>query len=217
MKYLLTLSTLFFGICFGESAADFIKLLPHSSSGRILEDCLAARRSVRDFTSDTLTLQQVSNLFWAAQGITDTNRGLRTAPSAVATYPLEVYLVSGQRVFSYRPKGHELVLLKTGDLHSDFAKACFNQPAVQKAPISIVIATAPERTSAKFGEMAMRFILLEAGHVAQNVLLEAVALGLASVPMCAFSEEQVSKVMGLDMLKEKIVPLYVLPVGVPVQ
>lgn len=182
----------------------------------IFEDCLASRRSIRNYTSDSLTLQQISNLLWAAQGITDTGMGLRTAPSAVRTYPLEVFMISSQGIFNYRPKGHELVILKKGDFRSDFAKACLNQPAVKNAPVSIVIAAAPERTSAKFGDMAMRFIFLEAGHVAQNILLEAVALGLASVPMCAFSEEQVSKVMGLEELKEKIVPLYVLPVGVPV-
>ncbi len=182
----------------------------------ILEDCLASRRSIRDYTSDSLTLQQISNLLWAAQGVTDTSMGLRTAPSAVRTYPLEIFMVSSQGVFNYRPKGHELITLKKGDFRSDFAKACFNQPAVKKAPVSIVITAAPERTSAKFGDMAMRFILLEAGHVAQNILLEAAALGLASVPMCAFSEEQVSKVLGLEEMKEKIVPLYVLPVGVPV-
>ena len=176
---------------------------------------MSSRRSVRSFADDTLTPQQVSNLLWAAQGITDTNRGLRTVPSAGATYPLEVYLLAPQGIFHYDPALNSLSVLKLQDARQELANACYSQPWVARAQISIVLCAIPERTSGRYGDRTMRYILLEAGHAAQNILLEAAALNLGGVPIGAFDDKKVGALIGLDSAQENTIPLYINSIGVP--
>jgi SagB-type dehydrogenase family enzyme len=174
-----------------------------------LEEAMNARRSIRNYSDRELTIEQVSQLLWAAQGITDM-RGLRTAPSAGATYPLEVYIVKSDGLFRYRPQGHKLITVRSEDLRRKLADAAWGQGFIAEAPASIVISSVYDRVSSRYGQRGVRYADIEAGHAAQNVHLEAVALGLASVPVGAFDDEAVS---GLLELIEGEKPIYIIPVG----
>ncbi len=180
-----------------------------------VEEALLKRRSVREYATGYLTLQEVSQLLWAAQGITDP-RGLRTAPSAGALYPLEVYLVVGgvenlaPGVYKYIPDGHEILRILDGDKRAELADAALGQASVREAAVDIVITAVYERTTVKYGERGVRYVHLEAGHAAQNICLEATALNLGLVTVGAFYDEQVQTVLSLP---ENEQPLYIIPVG----
>lgn len=184
---------------------------PRPRGGISLEQVLAERRSVREFTEEPLTLDDLSQLFWAAQGIT-AGWGGRTAPSAGALYPLEVYAVTRDGLCHHLPEGHRAELLRSEDLREPLAAAALGQSAVADAPAVLVIAAVLRRTEVKYGERAERYVHLEAGHVAQNVLLQAVALGLGGVPIGAFSDRQVQRALALPADHE---PLYLIPLGHP--
>ena len=171
---------------------------------------MAARRSVRRFTPQALSIQQISQLCWAAQGITDTSRGLRTCPSAGATYPLEIYIVTAEGVDRYRPADHSLERHRDGDMRQALQAAAKNQTSVGGAPATFVIAAVASRTEKKYGDRALRYIHMEAGHCGQNILLEAVALGLGAVPVGAFRDDAVAKALSLPA---DHAPLYLIPVG----
>jgi len=175
-----------------------------------VEEALTRRRSVREFSPKDLTIEQVGQLAWAAQGITDIERGARTAPSAGALYPLEVYLVKRDGVFHYVPQGHKLLQLSGEDLRVSLSQAALGQSPVRAAPLNIVIAAVYQRTKVKYGPRAERYVHIEVGHVGQNLHLQAVALGLASVSIGAFEDAAVAKV--LDLPSEQS-PLYIIPVG----
>lgn len=179
-----------------------------------LEEVLSKRRSVRDFSSQELSLENISQLLWAAQGITQKHTGFRTAPSAGALYPIEIFLVKKDGVFHYIPQGHKIVKLTSNDLRESLAKACLFQGFVADAPIDIVITAIYERTTVKYGERGIRYVHLEAGHVCQNILLQATALGLGAVPVGAFDDGHVRKIINLS---GEYVPLYVVPVGYPAE
>jgi SagB-type dehydrogenase family enzyme len=184
-----------------------------ATTGRMsVEQALALRRSVRQFAAKELTIQQISQLAWAAQGITDPQRGFRTAPSAGALYPLEVYLVKRDGAFHYLPRGHKLAQRSPKDLRAPLAQAALGQSAVGEAPLDIVITAVYERTRVKYGARAERYVHIEAGHVGQNIHLQAVALGLRSVSIGAFDDDQVAKLLGLPAEER---PLYIIPVGYP--
>lgn len=213
---ILGLGIMLFSACPEGSVGETNANLPEPvSTGKSLEECLAQRRSTRSFTDDTLTHEQISTLLWAAQGITDTTRGFRTAPSAGATFPLETYVVTDKGIFLYDPGRHHVTLIKAGDERASLAKACWNQACVRGAPVSIVLCAVPERTSGRYGERAMRYIYMEAGHVAQNIHLEAVALGLGSVPVGAFDDDALARLLDLNEAEQKTIPLYVISIGVP--
>jgi len=182
---------------------------PRTDGELSLEETLAARRSIRDFTPEELTLEEISQLLWAAQGIT-ASWGGRTAPSAGALYPLEVYVATSDGLSRYLPEGHRAESISTADVRGASAEAALGQAAVAEAPAVFVITAVPARTEAKYGGRAERYVHMEAGHVAQNVLLQAVALGLAGVPMGAFADEEVARVLGLPPGE---VPLYLIPLG----
>jgi len=190
-----------------------VALPPPSTDGEMsLEQTLAKRRSIRQFARQDLTLEQIGQLAWAAQGITNPDTGFRTAPSAGATYPLELYLLTKDGVFRYMPKGHKLARVSAVDKRAALARAALGQGSVSGAPLDFVITGVYARTSAKYGERSERYVVLEAGHAAQNIHLQAVALGLGSVPVGAYTDEAVSKV--LDLPADEI-PLYIIPVGHP--
>ncbi|MBC7327622.1 SagB/ThcOx family dehydrogenase [bacterium] len=183
---------------------------PRLKGDMSLEEALAKRRSIRTFTGTPLSLQEISQLLWAAQGITEPNRGLRTAPSAGATYPYEVYIVLKEGVFHYIPKGHKIEKIKDGDLRGELSTAAFGQASVRDAELVFVLSAIYERTS-RYGERAKMFVDIEAGHIAQNILLQAVALKLGSVPVGAFDPKKVKEVTGIP--EGEIV--YLIPVGHP--
>lgn len=175
-----------------------------------LEETLKGRRSKRRFISRELTWEQISQLLWAAQGITGKAYEFRTAPSAGGTYPLEIYLVTSEGVYHYHPEGHELEQVAEGDVRPQLSRAALGQRFVERVPVDIVIAAVYERTERIYGRRAARYIYMEVGHVAQNIHLQAVALGVGSVPVGAFEDEQVAKVLSLP---ENRKPLYIIPVG----
>lgn len=177
-----------------------------------VEDAIARRRSVRRFRDKALTRQQISQLLWAAQGITDRGRGYRAAPSAGATYPLTVYAVTAEGIYRYLPAAHELQLVRKGDFRAPLARAALAQPWVATAPLDIVITAEPRRTTGRYGRRGMNYIYMEAGHAAQNIHLQAVSLGLGSVPVGAFDDDRVADIL---QLPEDHVPLYIIPTGHP--
>ena len=188
---------------------------PQYDSDVSIEQSFLNRRSIRSYTGEPLTLREVSQLLWAAQGITDP-RGFRTAPSAGALYPLEVYLVAGDvedltsGVYRYEPDGHQLARIIDGDKRAELADAALAQPCVKEGAISIVFAAVYERTTVKYGDRGIRYVHMEVGHAAQNLCLQAAAMGLGAVTVGAFYDEQVSKLLNL-LEDEK--PLYIIPVG----
>ena len=177
-----------------------------------LEEALTKRRSVREFSDTPLTLAELGQLLWAAQGTTHP-AGLRTAPSAGALYPLEVYAVTREGVYHYQPQGHRIIVHVQDDVRSALHAAALRQDPVLKASAEIVIAAVYARTAQKYGEeRSLRYVHLEAGHAAQNVLLQAAALNLGAVPIGAFEDNQVQQVLALPSDQQ---PLYLIPVGHP--
>jgi len=185
---------------------------PQLKGGVSLEEAIAARRSVRAFADRKLDENQMSQLAWAAQGVTDQRRGHRAAPSAGALYPLEMYLVTAEGTYRYHPAGHEIELVREQDLRGPLSRAALGQRCVSEAPLSVVIAGVYERVTRKYGQRGVLYTHIEVGHAAQNVHLQAVALGLGSVPVGAFDEKAVAEVLGLP--KDEV-PLYIIPVGYP--
>ncbi|MHC4094251.1 MAG: SagB/ThcOx family dehydrogenase [Planctomycetota bacterium] len=177
-----------------------------------LEKAIAHRRSVREFSSTPLAIEQISQLCWAGQGITDRADGFRAAPSAGALFPIELYVVTADRVDHYRPAGHRLKPHLDGDVRRSLQQAALHQEPVGEAPVCLVIAAVVERTAGKYGKRAERYCFTEAGHVAQNILLQATALGLGGVPVGAFEDQKVAKVLKLPKAQRV---LYLLPIGHP--
>ncbi len=177
-----------------------------------LESALAQRRSLREFDRRELTLAEIGQILWAAQGITNSDEGLRTAPSAGALYPLEVYVATSSGVFHYRPINHILVRAILEDVRRQLRQATPEQGWVEEAPCVFVIAGIYERTTGKYRDLRIRYVHLEAGHVAQNILLQAVALGLGGVTVGAFRQRPVEKILDL---REREKALYLIPVGQP--
>lgn len=174
-----------------------------------LEQAIAARRSRRYFSSKSLTLEQIGQLAWAAQG-QDTRSRYRTVPSAGATYPLELFLVTEQALYHYLPARHALEKLMDEDLRPALSLAAWGQEFVAAAPVTLVFAAEFARTTGHYGQRGIRYVYMEAGHAAQNVHLQAEALGLGSVAVGAFDDTAVVRVLGLP---KNLEPLYMVPVG----
>jgi SagB-type dehydrogenase family enzyme len=179
-----------------------------------VEETLARRRSVRSFTAEPLTIQELGQLAWAAQGITFPSRGFRTAPSAGALYPIELYVVTADGLYHYVPQEHKLRVLNESDLRGDLARAAGGQSSVRAAAADFVVTAVHERTTRKYTDRGNRYVHFEVGHVGQNIHLQAVALGLGSVPIGGFREERVKSALSLPPDHE---PLYIIPVGHPVR
>ena len=204
--FLLFLSTFSYG------AEDMIIKLPKPrEKGNIsLEETIKKRRSERSLSGGELTLDQISQLLWSCQGITGEKKNFRSAPSAGATYPLEIYLISADGFFQYVPDTHVLKRLKSKDMRPELSQACYGQGFIEDASIDIVICADFERTTGRYGQRGENYVYIEVGHAAQNVHLQAVAEGLGSVPVGAFSDEKIKELLGLS---EELIPLYVIPVG----
>jgi len=188
---------------------------PEYNSDVSLEQSLVKRRSVRNYTGEPLTLKEVSQLLWAAQGTTS-DRGFRTAPSAGALYPLEVYLIVGDvqdlavGIYLYKPKKHELVMMEGKDVRQQLTGAALGQSSVKNGAIDLVFTAVYQKTTVKYGDRGIKYVHMEIGHAAQNVCLQATAMELGVVTIGAFNDQKVSKILNLPKDEE---PLYIIPVG----
>lgn len=182
-----------------------------------VEEALNRRRSVRDYSREPLALKELSQLLWAAQGISGP-RGERTAPSAGALYPLRIYVVAANvtslssGLYAYRPHSHALDKIASEDVMTKLAAAAFGQAWMRSASVVVVIAADGDRTARRYGHRAERFVHIEVGHAAQNVYLQAAALHLATVIVGAFDEAQAAKALHLPQAER---PLALMPVGRP--
>jgi len=201
----------------GAGGAPLIELAEPALKGAVsLEETLARRRSLRAFAPDPISLQDIGQLAWSAQGITDAATGYRTAPSAGGTLPIEVDLllhgVPGLEdgVYRYHPAEHALRLRLSGDLREAVMASTMNQGFVRDAPVVVVVSAVAARTAPRFGALTDRLIDMEVGHVGQNVSLQAVALGLGTVVVVAFREAELAAAL---RLAEGERPIYLMPVG----
>jgi SagB-type dehydrogenase family enzyme len=196
-----------------------ISLPKPSFDGKVsVEKAIKERRTIRDFKERILSLAQLSQLLWAAQGITDSATGKRASPSAGALYPLDIYVLIGENgvekieagVYHYLPTEHSISFISKGDRRKEIASASLGQRWMAKAPIIFMITAEYRRITGKYGERGIRYALIEAGHVGQNLFLQAEALGLGAGIVGAFNDLEVSKVAGLP---HKHGPLLIMPVG----
>ena len=191
--------------------------LPHpKTSGKMsLEEAIVKRHSVRSFSKKELSLDEISQLLWAAYGQRDVDSvtgASKTVPSAGALYPMEIYLVSSNGVFHYLPSSHSLKEISDKDLRSALSGAALWQEAIAQAAVNFVITCVYDRICWKYGERGVRYAHIEAGHIAQNIHLQAVCLGLGSAPIGAFNDTAVQKAL---FLPNDNIPLYIIPVGYP--
>jgi SagB-type dehydrogenase family enzyme len=197
-------------------STDTVKLPePKYNSKVSIEKALLERRSVREYKNNSLALAEISQLLWASQGITDPG-GFRTAPSAGALYPLEVYVVVGNvdnlpdGIYKYKSRGHELVLVAKGDKRDELCAAALGQASIKYSAAVIVFAAAYERTTKKYRERGIRYVHMEVGHAAQNIYLQSVSLNLGTLVVGAFNDREVKKVINMPNEEQ---PLYIMPVG----
>ncbi len=174
-----------------------------------IEETIKMRRSIRSYADKELTDAQLSQLLWSAQGITS-EKGYRAAPSAGALYPLEVYAVKKDGLYHYVPESHSLEFISGKDARQDLSAAAYGQNFVAQAPVDIVICAVYQRVTTRYGDRGKMYTDIEVGHAAENIHLQAVALGLDSVPVGAFTDNKVSSVLGLP--KDEV-PIYIVPVG----
>ena len=185
--------------------------VPSLKGSMTLEETLVERRSIRNFQTTPLTEAEIGQLLWAAQGITHPS-GYRTAPSAGALYPLEIYAATTDGLFHYEPKKHRLIKVLEHDPRPDLYQAALRQDSVLEAPMVIIITAVFARTEQRYGERTSLYVHLEAGHAAQNILLQAIALDLGTVPIGAFYDDKVKDALSLPADQA---PLYLIPVGHP--
>jgi SagB-type dehydrogenase family enzyme len=192
-----------------------VPLSPPRLTGPVsVEVALAGRSSVRSFSNEAVGVDELSQLLWASQGVTH-GQGRRTAPSAGALYPLALYVIAGNvtalpaGIYRYEPVDHRLTVVTSGDRRGDLADAALGQSAVRSAAVVIAVIADYHRTTVKYGERGIRYVHLEAGHAAQNIALQATALGLGTVMIGAFSDDAVSAVLKASGRQA----LYLIPVG----
>ena len=209
----------FAALCLGQrrsrpAAQKIIQLTKPNLTGTVsFEEALAKRRSVRLFANKPLESEQISQLAWAGQGITETQRGLRTAPSAGGTYPIDLYFATQEGLFVYRPAEHSLEQTSDQDIRSGLAAAA-SMESVATAGCNIIVAGSLRKLTSQFRNKAKTYMLLEAGHIAQNIQLQAVCLDLGSVTIGGFNSKDVSRTCRLTRGLE---PIYIISVGYPIE
>jgi SagB-type dehydrogenase family enzyme len=199
------------------AVAEVVPLPEPDLAGSVsLEETLLRRRSVRSFAPDPLPLATIGQLAWSAQGVTDPSTGYRTAPSAGGTLPIEVDLiVRGMPgltagVYRYLPTAHALRRRLDGDPREEVVAATMGQAFLLEPPVVMALSSVAERTAPRFGAFTERLIDMEVGHVGQNVSLQAVALGLATVVVAAIREPEMAAALHLAPGER---PIYLLPLG----
>ncbi len=183
-----------------------------------VERAIKNRRTVRSFSSRSLDLGQLSQLLWAAQGITEPGGFKRAAPSGGALYPMDVYAVVGSGgvegleagVYHYEPQGHRLTPMASGDRRNDVAVAALFQTWMACAPVNLVITAEYERITCKYGDRGVRYAMIEAGHIGQNIFLQALAIGLVVGIVGAFRDQELIQVLNITESHE---PLLIMPAG----
>ena len=195
---------------------EIIKLPEPVLDGAIsVEKALAARRSVRKYTFLPLTLIELSQILWAAQGLSGPS-GLRTTPSAGALYPLEIYIAAGNvtgltsGIYKYGCVGHVLLRTEESDKRAELFDAALRQNSIKSAPVILIICAVYERMTAKYSQRGIRYTDMEAGHASQNVYLQAESLGLKTLAIGAFHDSEVKKIINLVKTEQ---PLYLMPIG----
>lgn len=199
-----------------EIEKDIVKLpAPAYDGSTSIEKTLLKRRSVREYTNKPASLSEVSQVLWAAQGITD-QRGFRTAPSGGGLYPLELYIVAGNvddlpdGIYKYNPFKHELLRISKGDMRNHLCHAAHDQASIKNAAFVVIFSAVYERTTGKYGERGVRYVHMEAGHVSQNIYLQSVSLNLGTLVIGAFNDNEVKKVLKMP---DREYPLCIMPVG----
>ena len=196
-----------------------MKLPTPKTDGDIsLEKTIKERRTIRSFTSEQLTMEQFSQLLWAAQGITDDKGFKRAAASGGALYPMDIYAVVGKDgvegikagIYHYEPNDHSISLMSEGDFKNELAEASLSQKWMAKAPLNLMITAEYSRICGRYGERGVRYAMIEAGHIGQNIFLQAEALGLGAGIVGAFQDERVIKTIKIPSNHE---PLLIMPVG----
>lgn len=194
-----------------------IKLPQPSYTGLIsVEEALYKRRSIRVYSKEPLSIREISQILWAAQGITEEKYVLRTAPSAGALYPLEIYIAVSNvnelnpGVYKYKPQNHALEKIDEGDRRLDISNAALQQDAITNSSAIVIISAVYERTALKYGSRAERYIHIEVGSVGQNIYLQSVSLGLGTVMIGAINNEALKKVLALPKNEN---PLAIMPLG----
>ena len=189
-----------------------------------LEGALAGRRSRRDFQDRELSTEQLSQILWAAYGVTEhrpdspaLRGGLRTAPSAGALYPLEIYAVVGNvadvgaGIYRYDSAEHQIVMIVEGDFREELSESALGQAMLKDAPVTVVYSAVFDRVAGRYGERGIeRYVYMEVGHSAQNVYLQAEALGLGTCAIGAFTDNGLRELLRLP---SEEAPLYLMPVG----
>ena len=216
---IIMICTLLLGsLCFAQPARVTkqnkpIKLPSPDTTGRIsVEQAIKHRRNIQDFTDEPLRLEQIAQLAWAGQGITDEEKGFRAAPSAGAIYPMQLHIVLPDGLYRYDPKSHSIKKTIDKDIRRSLYLAAFSQPVVSKSLCSFVISGSARKVEAKYRNKGERFISIEAGHIAQNLQLQAVALGLGSATIGGLDSKNVAKACNLKPMQE---PLYIICFGYP--
>jgi SagB-type dehydrogenase family enzyme len=203
----------------------FLLPLPKFTSGVLVEEAIAWRRSIREYKNEPIKIVHLSKILWASQGINEFGYGFRTVPSAGATYPLKVYsiiandgvTINGANylpagLYVYNIKNHSIKLIKSGDFREELTQAALHQEWVRKAPVNIVINSVYERTTGRYGDRGYRYVHMEDGHAGENIYLMVAALGLGTVAIGAFDDEKVGKIIGAE---QKEHPLYIMPIAIP--
>lgn len=182
---------------------------PDKKGSMSFEQTIISRQSCRDFSSKALSMEQISQLTWAAQGQEQGDR-FRNIPSAGATYPLELFAVTETGFFHYLPGKHALEEIAKKDLRSKLCSAAWGQDFISTAPLTLVITAEFTRTTGRYGKRGIRYVYMEAGHAAQNIHLQAESLGLGSVAVGAFDDASVSSVLSLPANLESV---YMVTIG----
>lgn len=177
-----------------------------------IEEAIWLRRSVRSFTDEAPSPEIVARLCWAAQGITDTANRFRSAPSAGATYPLELYLATPEYVARYIPADHSLEIVMRKDVRETLTEAALDQSWFANAPMVFIFIGELERTSVIYGDRAQLYVHIEVGCASENLMLQAAALGWGSVPVGAYHDDDVAEILELP---DGWHPYLIVPVGRP--
>lgn len=181
-----------------------------------IKDTIEKRRSIRTYEEGEVKLLELAALLWAGQGITDEERRFRAAPSAGATYPMEIYVAAGEvlgleeGIYRYIPDKHELISVAKGDFREKIMDSALGQEPIKEAPMSILITSVYERVMSTYGDRGIRYAKIEAGHISQNIYLKTTALDLGTVSIGAFEDEEIAEILRLEEGEE---PLYIMPVG----
>lgn len=189
---------------------EFVLPKPDKKGKMSLEEAISNRRSRRNFDKSHITIKALSQILWSAQGITDENKKLRSAPSAGALHPMEIFAVLPQGVYRYKSEKHSLERIIEGDKRKDICEASLNQKFVLDASVNIVITAVYERSSIKYKDRAERYCIIESGAIAENIHLQVETLELGTVIIGAFEDKDVQKAIGLKKSEQ---PMIVMPIG----